>query len=123
MRLSQHLLTAGLLALVPALLPAQGQVTQPGAAISGGGGGDYRSTTTENMTDRLFNVNSDSVDMENGSMQWKGKTFNLGNTRLMRARFERYLAAPVPAGDTKRYLETLSRIEALLAPNAINDRT
>ena len=123
MRLPIRLLAAGLLALSPSLLPAQGQVTQPGAAISGGGGGDYRSSTTENMSDRLFDVNSDSVDMENGSMQWKGKTFNLGNSRMMRARFERYLAAPVPAGDNKRYLETLARIEGLLAPNAINERT
>jgi hypothetical protein len=105
---------------------AYGQGTvggQPGAAVNAGGGGDYRSTTSENMADRLFDVNSDSVDMENGSMQWKGKTFNLGNSRMMRARFERYLAAPAPAQDTARYLALLARIEALLSPAAINERT
>ncbi len=113
--------------LSTAILPsAYGQGTvggQPGAAVNGGGGGDYRSTTSENMADRLFDVNSDSVDMENGSMQWKGKTFNLGNSRMMRARFERYLAAPAPAQDTARYLALLARIEALLSPAAINERT
>ena len=78
--------------------------------------GDYSSRTTENMADRLFNVNSDSIDFENGSFQWKGRTFNLGNARLMRARFERYLAAPVPAGDNQQYRMMLEHIETLLSP-------
>jgi hypothetical protein len=103
-------------------LGAQGAVGQPGAAVTGGGGGDYRSSTAENAGDRLFDVNSDSIDMENGSMQWKGRTFNLGNSRMMRARFERYLAAPAPAQDSRRYLDILQRIETLLAPNVINER-
>ena len=103
-------------------LGAQGAVGQPGAAVTGGGGGDYRSSTAENVGDRLFDVNSDSIDMENGSMQWKGRTFNLGNSRMMRARFERYLAAPAPAQDSRRYLDILQRIETLLAPNVINER-
>lgn len=72
------------------------------------------------MADRLFNVNNDSVDFENGSFQWKGRTFNLGNARLMRSRFERYLAAPMPAGDNVRYRQTLARIETLLSPSTVN---
>jgi hypothetical protein len=124
MRISTLFLVTGCFAFVSPELQAQGQVAnQPGAAVNAGGGGDYRSTTTENMSDRLFDVNSDSVDMENGSLQWKGKTFFLGNSRMMRARFERYLAAPAPAGDTKRYLEIFSQIESLLAPNVINEKT
>lgn len=124
MRLPALVLAAALLGCTSlARLGAQGAVGQPGAAVTGGGGGDYRSSTTEAMGDRLFDVNSDSVDMENGSMQWKGRTFNLGNSRMMRARFERYLAAPAPAQDSRRYLEVLQRIESLLAPNAINERT
>lgn len=124
MRLPVLALAATLLGPAPsARLGAQGTVAQPGAAVSGGGGGDYRSSTSEAMADRLFDVNSDSIDMENGSMQWKGRTFNLGNSRMMRARFERYLAAPAPAQDSRRYLDVLRRIETLLAPNAINERT
>ena len=82
--------------------------------------GDYKSSTVEGGADRLFDVNSDSVDMENGSMQWKGKTFNLGNSRLMRARFERYLQSPPASGDVEKYVQILDKIEKILAPNAIN---
>ncbi|NBV49379.1 MAG: hypothetical protein EBR95_10180, partial [Verrucomicrobia bacterium] len=71
----------------------------PPAAPQGGTAGDYKSSTAEGGADRLFNVNSDSVDLENGTMQWKGTTMNLGNTRTVRARFERYLAAPTDNGD------------------------
>ena len=103
-------------------LVAQGfaQAPPPGAAVSGGGGGDYRSSTAEGGADRLFDVNSDSVDMENGSMQWKGKTFNLGNSRAMRMRFERYLSAPAAGGDMLKYQQLLQRIERLLSPGSIN---
>ena len=99
-----------------------GNTPAPNATSGGGsGGGDYRSSTVEGGADRLFNVNSDSIDFENGSMQWKGKTFNLGNTRAMRARFERYLSSPAVGGDVERYNAILVQIEKLLAPNAINE--
>ena len=90
--------------------------------VSAGTAGDYRSSTSEGMADRLFNVNSDSVDFENGSFQWKGRTFNLGNTRIMRARLERYLAAPVPGGEGRRYEQTLKQIETLLSPSKITKK-
>ncbi len=92
------------------------QAEPPKAATTSG---DYKSSTVEGGADRLFDVNSDSVDMENGSMQWKGKTFNLGNSRLMRARFERYLQSPPTSGDVEKYVKILDKIEKLLAPNAI----
>ena len=99
-----------------------GNSSSPSPTSGGGsGGGDYRSSTVEGGADRLFNVNSDSVDFENGSMQWKGKTFNLGNSRAMRARFERYLSSPAVAGDMERYIAILTQIEKLLAPNAVNE--
>ena len=103
-------------------LIAQGfaQAPPPGASVSGGGGGDYRSSTAEGGADRIFDVNSDSVDMENGTMQWKGKTFNLGNSRAMRMRFERYLSSPAAGGDMLKYLQLLQRIERLLSPGSIN---
>jgi hypothetical protein len=96
------------------------QAPPPGASVSGGGGGDYRSSTAEGGADRIFDVNSDSVDMENGTMQWKGKTFNLGNSRAMRMRFERYLSSPAAGGDMLKYLQLLQRIERLLSPGSIN---
>lgn len=95
---------------------AQGQL--PGPA-QGGTAGDYKSSTAEGGADRLFNVNSDSVDLENGTMQWKGTTMNLGNTRTVRARFERYLAAPTDNGDMKRYVAILDQIQLLLSPQSL----
>ena len=92
------------------------QAEPPKAATTSG---DYKSSTLEGGADRLFDVNSDSVDMENGSMQWKGKTFNLGNARVMRARFERYLQTPQTSEDVEKYIKILDKIEKILAPNAI----
>ncbi len=92
------------------------QAPPPGAAVSGGGGGDYKSSSAEGGADRIFNVNSDSVDVENGTMQWKGTTMNLGNSRAVRARFERYLASPADTDDLKRYIAMLDQIQQLLSP-------
>jgi hypothetical protein len=58
--------------------------------------------------------------MENGTMQWKGTTMNLGNSRAVRARFERYLAAPTDNGDMKRYVALLDQIQFLLSAQSIN---
>ena len=91
----------------------------PPAPTQGGTAGDYKSSTVEGGADRLFNVNSDSVDLENGTMQWKGTTMNLGNTRTVRARFERYLAAPADTGDMKRYVAILDQIQLLLSPQTL----
>ena len=92
----------------------------PQTAPAAGTSGNYSSTTTEGLVDRLFDVNSDSVDRENGSLQWKGRTFNLGNSRVMRARLERYLAAPAPEGDLQRYEEIMRQIDRLLSPRVLN---
>jgi hypothetical protein len=97
------------------------QAPPPGGTVNAGGtAGDYKSSTAEGGADRIFNVNSDSVDMENGTMQWKGTTMNLGNSRAVRARFERYLAAPTDNGDMKRYVALLDQIQLLLSPQMIN---
>mgnify|MGYP000169636465 CR=1 FL=1 len=97
------------------------QAPPPGATVNTSGtAGDYKSSTAEGGADRIFNVNSDSVDMENGSMQWKGTTMNLGNARAVRARFERFLAAPTDSGDMKRYVAILDQIQLLLSAQSIN---
>jgi hypothetical protein len=98
------------------------QAPPPGGGSANGGGtaGDYKSSSAEGGADRIFNVNSDSLDMENGSMQWKGTTMNLGNARAVRARFERFLAAPTDSGDMKRYIATLDQIQFLLSAQSIN---
>lgn len=97
------------------------QAPPPGGASGGGTAGDYKSSTAEGAADRIFNVNSDSVDMENGTMQWKGTTMNLGNSRAVRARFERYLAAPTDNGDIKRYVAILDQVQQLLSPQVLTE--
>ena len=97
------------------------QAPPPGATVNTNGtAGDYKSSTAEGGADRIFNVNSDSVDMENGTMQWKGTTMNLGNSRAVRARFERYLAAPLDKSDIKRYVDILEQIQSLMSAQNLN---
>ncbi len=97
------------------------QAPPPGGTVNGGGtAGDYKSSSAEGGADRIFNVNSDSVDMENGTMQWKGTTMNLGNSRAVRARFERYLAAPLDKSDVKRYIAILDQIQSLMNAQNLN---
>jgi hypothetical protein len=91
------------------------QAPPPGGTVnSGGTAGDYKSSSAEGGADRIFNVNSDSVDMENGTMMWKGTTMNPGVARAVRARFERYLAAPLDKSDIKRYVAILDQIQSLM---------
>ena len=95
----------------------------PAAPASGGTtAGDYSSGTAERSTDKIFDVNKDSVDLENGTMQWKGKTFNLGNNRVLRARLERYLAAPKQSDDAIQHAKILAEIESLLSPRNITPK-
>jgi hypothetical protein len=58
--------------------------------------------------------------MENGTMQWKGTTMNLGNSRAVRARFERYLAAPLDKSDINRYIAILEQIQSLMSAQNLN---
>jgi hypothetical protein len=94
----------------------------PPPAAPSGTAGDYTSSSAERGVDRIFDVNKDSIDLENGTMQWKGKTFNLGNSRVLRARLERYLATPAPAADVVAHSKVLSEIEDLLSPKTLTPK-
>ncbi|MGF1484606.1 MAG: hypothetical protein ACFBZ8_09605 [Opitutales bacterium] len=65
-----------------------------------------------------YDPQSDSLDLEEGTLQWKGRTFNLGNNRLIRARFERYLSTPTYADGGDEYAAILDRISELLSVSA-----
>lgn len=75
------------------------------------GGSSFDSNTLPAMSDRVFDTENDAVDFEEGSLYWKGRTFNLGNNRVMRARFERYLAGPEISENQASYMETMRQIE------------
>ena len=78
------------------------------------------SGTLERTQDKLFDVESDSIDFENGSFKWKGRTFDLGSSRIVRARFERYLAMDLSDQNFDSYQKILKEITASLAPAAID---
>ncbi len=126
MTFKRHLATAPL--LFTGVLLAQGLPTgHPAApttgpaAPAGGTAGNYSSSTAEGMADRLFDVKSDSVDAESGTLQWKGKTFNLGDTRVIRARFDRFLASPPPESGYDEYSRLIDAITARLSAMNFSD--
>ena len=81
--------------------------------------GIFESSTAERFADRIFDVKTDSIDT-NGNLRWKGKTFSVGDSRIVRARFECYLSMPANLGDYENYRSILAEIEAQLAANNDN---
>lgn len=81
--------------------------------------GIFESSTAERFADRIFDVKTDSINT-NGNLRWKGKTFSVGDSRIVRARFERYLSMPANLGDYENYRSILAEIEAQLAANNDN---
>ncbi|MEM8550337.1 MAG: hypothetical protein AAGF10_06055 [Verrucomicrobiota bacterium] len=81
----------------------------------GGGNGMFESDTLRSFSKDIFDTENDAVDFEEGTLNWKGRTFSLGNSRVMRARFERYLASPLLTEDDDAYLSMLSRVHDLLS--------
>jgi len=77
--------------------------------------GGYESQTLLDLVDRAFNVESDSVDPESGMLTWKGRSFQIGEGRVMNARFVRYLNTPVDNMDTRLYLSLLEQIRDRLS--------
>ncbi len=74
------------------------------------------SGTLERTQDKLFDVESDSIDFENGQFKWKGKTFDLGSSRVVRSRFERYLAMDLRDQNFDSYQKILKEITGALSP-------
>ena len=73
--------------------------------------GGFESNTFNQTVDRVFDPNSDSIDMENGTFVWKGKGFTFGNDRLLGGRFERYLQTPSSVIEERnKYEEILKTI-------------
>ncbi|TVP76813.1 MAG: hypothetical protein EA353_11505 [Puniceicoccaceae bacterium] len=94
--------------------PAQANASAPG-------GGFFESNSFLEMSNRVFNPNSDSMDFEQGSFEWKGKNFNLAEQRVFRARLERYLLTS-PSEDETRYAELMAEIiERLSVSNDNSD--
>ena len=74
------------------------------------------------LSDKVFNTESDVIDFEKGTFKWKGKTFSIENSRIFKARFERYLNSPIP-GRIFEYNEEMEEVLQILALHKLGDRT
>ncbi|WP_269525961.1 tetratricopeptide repeat protein [Coraliomargarita parva] len=100
--------------------PAQ-QPAQMGASAPTGG--FFESNTFLEMANRVFNPDSDSMDFQEGSYVWKGRSFNLTDQRAFRSRFERYLLDS-PSSEAEQYEQLMSDILSQLSViNHIDDST
>ena len=79
------------------------------AGVSAPTGGMFESNTFLEMANRAFDPSSDSMDFENGSFAWKGRTFNLTNQRAFRSRFERFLLSS-PTEEEENYARLMDDV-------------
>ena len=127
-------LAAGpLVAQTPPAAPAlSAKPSAPSAATAGGaaapgaprsaaesafnalGTANLESNTLLKVIDKAFDTDSDAFNPEDGTLTYKGHTYNLGQMRVFRARFERYLAQPESL-DNDIYRAILNEIFSLLS--------
>ena len=98
----------------------QAQNTQMGYEFSSPSSGLFESKTFESMAQKAFDPTSDSMDFQEGNFQWKGRSFQLANQRVFRARFERFLLAS-PAEESVAYGQILQQVEDLLSVGNLPD--
>lgn len=76
------------------------------------------SNTFERTQRSVFDFDTDSLNLETGALNWKGKTFEIGNSRVVRARFERYLATDFSKMNIDNYQAIINEIAGILAANS-----
>ena len=81
--------------------------------------GSLESGTLLQIINKAFDTNSDSIDPENGTMRWKGHSYDMGQFRVFRGRFERYLSLP-PTRDQDVYAATIDQVFKLLSTRTAN---
>ncbi|MCX6936586.1 MAG: hypothetical protein NTU80_01615 [Verrucomicrobia bacterium] len=64
------------------------------SAFNALGTANLESNTLLQIIDKAFNTDSGAINPEDGTLSYKGHTYNIGQMRAFRARFERYLAQP-----------------------------
>lgn len=109
-----------LLSLAPFLVPADlfAQATINNGQM-GTTSGDYKSSTISEQSDKIFDADSDLINPGEGMMRWKGKIFNIEDTKFFRERFERFLSEPEPEGNREDYEKILKRVHQLLKQESI----
>lgn len=103
----------------PAFQPAPAPVAQAGGSAPTSG--IFESNTFLESANRAFDPTSDSMNFEEGSFVWKGRSFNLTEQRAFRARFERFLLAS-PSSEEQEYALLMADImERLSVENTNSD--
>ena len=77
------------------------------------------SGTLLKVINQAFDTNSDSIDPEKGTMNWKGQSYDVGQFRVFRGRFERYLSLPATR-DQDDYAATVAEIFNRLSTRTAN---
>ena len=77
------------------------------------------SGTLLKIINQAFDTNSDAIDPEKGTMNWKGHSYDVGQFRVFRGRFERYLSLPATR-DQDVYAATVDEIFKLLSTRTAN---
>jgi hypothetical protein len=72
------------------------------------------SGTLLQIINQAFDTKSDSINPESGTMTWKGHSYDIGQFRVFRGRFERYLSLPATR-DQDVYAVTIDEIFKLLS--------
>lgn len=92
-------------------MPSSPTPTAPVAQMGGSAptSGLFESNTFLESANRVFDPSSDSMDFEDGSFVWKGRSFNLTEQRAFRARFERFLLSS-PSDDEEQYAQLMDDI-------------
>ncbi|MFI3290438.1 MAG: hypothetical protein R3Y46_01010 [Opitutales bacterium] len=99
---------------------AQAPANSNSSSVVSSNGNLFESTTSEKFADRVFDTNNDSVDWDNGSINWKGKTYSIGNSRVVRARFERYLATDMTSEGIADYKDIIAEIVAVMSTQNVD---
>lgn len=96
----------------PSSVPAA--AATPKSPLNALGTANLESNTLLKIIDKAFDTDSDAFNPEDGTLTWKGHTYNLGQMRVFRARFERYLAQPESI-DSEVYRGVLDEVFSLLS--------
>ncbi len=93
---------------------SQGPKSAAESAFNALGTANLESDTLLKIIDKAFDTDSDAFNPEDGTLNWKGHTYSLGQMRAFRARFERYLSQPESI-DHDVYRAILNEIFSLLS--------
>lgn len=99
--------------VLPAPGPAQSSPPPANAHPSSGGGGQSSSSANNSMMGGVL----PHADSGNEMVTWDGKMWQVNNNRLVRSKFEIYLATPEANGaEDQAYRDLIAQIVLLLAP-------